>query len=997
MISKKLFLGRTALSTGAFALGFALATPAMAQTAGTATAAADATESVEDIVVTGSRIARSDIGSAAPVTVVNAEEFALSGAVNVEQVLNTIPQILPGLTGFSNNPGNGAVTLDLRGLGATRTLVLVNNRRYMFYDTNQIVDLNTIPQFLISGVDVVTGGASAVYGSDAVSGVVNFRLRNNLEGIEVGGLYALTEQGDAARYSLDLAVGTNFPDNRGNVTVYANYTRRQSLFAGERSRSAVAAGGGCIVPGTRNADTGLGTPFPSGIALGTCTARGGEVAYVPQGSATGPIGTFGSGTSTFIFNPTGGGSRIFQDPGDLFNFGAVNYLQLPQERYLIGGYANYEISDNIEAYAELSYVNNRVSTELAPTPTGVTAQLQIASPFFNDQTRALLLANDAAEPLAGGTRGDGYASTAVSYRFLSAGPRNQTATRQAFRILGGLRGDITDKLRYDVFYSYARTANTQVQQGNVARSRYLAALSTEFVPGSTTALRCRDAAARAAGCVPINVFGQGLADPAAVSYVRLNSTNLEEADLKNVVATVSGTLFNLGMGAEDVGFAAGYEYRDVSARFSPDTFLASGDVLGFNAGLPTAGGYTVNEGFGELRVPVIRDGFIHALELNAAGRYSKYSLDAVGGTWTYTGGAELSPIRDIKLRGQYSRSVRAPNVQNLFGGASTGFPGASDPCSDRSPTTQSPALAAFCQSNGVPAANVFTRVVQPNGQIQANFGGNPNVSEETSDTYTFGVVLNPSFIPRLGISVDYFNIKVDGTISTAFGGLDSALGLCFNTVRDLTAPVCQIFQGQRNPATGALGETAGGRNPQILSDNVGRLATSGIDVNVAYNVPLFAGKLSLQYLATWLDKYRSTPIALIPERVNIFEGTFGQPKYRHNARATFAQGPFQLSGRWRFEGKTQNSLINNVFNGIVRTPRDPATLARPRLGAFNYFDLTATAEVDRVTFNIGVNNLLNKKPPVIGQGPDGGEQSNTLPSFFDVLGRDFFVSARVKF
>lgn len=999
VISKKLFLGRTALSTGAFslALGFALATPAMAQDAtGTATAAAEA-EGLEDIVVTGSRIARSDIGSAAPVTVVNAEEFALTGAVNVEQVLNTIPQILPGLTGFSNNPGNGAVTLNLRGLGEVRTLVLVNNRRYMFYDTNQLVDLNTIPQFLIAGVDVVTGGASAVYGSDAVSGVVNFRLRNNLEGIEVGGLYAVTEQGDGARYSFDAALGTNFPDNRGNVTVFANYTRRQSVFAGERSRSAVAAGGGCIVPGTRNADTSLGTPFPSGIALGTCLARGGEIAYVPQGSPTGPIGTFVSGTNTFIFNPTGGGSRTFQDPGDLYNFGAVNYLQVPQERYLLGGYANYELTDGVEAYAELTYVNNRVSTELAPTPTGVTAQLQIASPFFNEQTRALLLANDAAETTPA-TRGDGYAATALSYRFLSAGPRNQTATRQAFRVLGGLRGDITDKLRYDVFYSYARTANTQFQQGNVARSRYTAALSTEFVPGSTTQLRCRDAAARAAGCVPINVFGSGLADPAAVSYVRLNSTNLEEADLKNVVASVSGTLFNLGMGAEDVGFAAGYEYRGVSASFTPDTFLSSGDVLGFNAGLPTSGGYTVNEGFAELRVPVIRDGFIYSLELNGAGRYSKYSLDAVGGTYTYTGGVELSPIRDIKLRGQFARAVRAPNVQNLFGGASTGFPGAIDPCSDRSPTTQSDTLRAFCISAGVPAATVFTRAVQPAGQIQANFGGNPDVAEETSDTYTFGVVLNPSFVPRLGISVDYFNIKVDGTIATAFGGLDSALGLCFNTVRDLTAPVCQIFQGQRNPSNGALGETAGGRNPQILSDNVGRLATSGIDVNVNYNVPLFAGKLSLQYLGTWLDKYRSTPIALIPERFNILEGTFGLPKYRHNARATFAQGPFQISGRWRFEGKTKNSLIDNVFDGIRRTPRDPATLARPTLKAFNYFDLTATAEVsDRVTFNVGVNNMLNKKFPVIGQGPDGGEQSNTLPSFFDVLGRDFFVSARVKF
>ncbi len=978
-------------------LASTMVAPAYAQvtTAEGADAAAEPADS-GTIIVTGSRIQRTDLASAAPVAVVAAEEFALSGAVNVEQVINTLPQVLPGVTGFSNNPGNGAVTLNLRNLGATRTLVLVNGRRYMFYDTTQVVDLNTIPQFLISGVDVVTGGASAVYGSDAVAGVVNFRLRNNLEGIEAGGTYSITEEGDAARYSADLAFGTNFADNRGNVTVYANYTRRRSLFASGRVFSATAAGGGCIVPGSTNSDTNIGTPLPSGIAIGTCAARGGEVGYVPQGSPTGPIATFGSGTSTYIFNPTGGGSRVFQDPADLYNFGAVNYLQLPQERYLIGGYGNYKITDDIEAYTELSYVNNRVAQELAPTPTGVTAPLQISSPFFNDQTRSLLLANDAAEPAA--TRGDGYAVTSVSYRFLSAGARNQEATRQAFRILGGIRGNITDNLRFDAFYSYARTSNTQYQQGNISRSRYINALTTEFVPGSTTAIQCRDAAARAAGCVPINVFGSGLASPAAVNYVRLNSTNLEQADLKNVVASLSGSLFNFGMGAEDVGFAAGYEYRQVSASYTPDTFLASGDVLGFNAGLPTSGGYTVNEGFGELRVPVIRDNFIYALELNGAARYSKYSLGAVGGTWTYTGGAEIAPIRDIRLRGQYSKAVRAPNVQNLFGGASTGFPGATDPCSDRSPSTQSDALRAFCISNGVPAANVFTRAVQPAGQIQADFGGNPNVEEETSDTYTFGAVFSPSFIPRFNLSVDYFNIKVDQTISTAFGGLDSALSLCFNTVRNLSAPVCQIFAGRRNPATGALGQTSGGQNPQILSGNVGRLATSGIDIQADYSMPLFDGKVNFSYLATWLDKYRSTPIALIPERFDILEGTFGQPKYRHTARATFAQGPAQVSFRWRFEGKTKNALIDNQFTGLVRTPRSPALLARPYLKAFSYFDLTGSFDAtDRLTLNIGVNNLLDKKPPVIGQAPDGGEQSNTLPSFFDVLGRDFFVSARLRF
>ncbi|MGN3975064.1 TonB-dependent receptor domain-containing protein [Tsuneonella sp. SYSU-LHT278] len=943
------------------------------------------------IVVTGSRIQRKDLTSTSPVAVVQAEEFELSGAVNVEQVINTLPQVLPGVTGFSNNPGNGAVTLNLRNLGSTRTLVLVNGRRWMFYDTNQVVDLNTIPQFLISGVDVVTGGASAVYGSDAVAGVVNFRLRE-VDGIEVGATYSLTERGDGARYSANVAVGTDFGDNRGNVTMFANYTRRKPVFQGARDFSRTAAGDGCIVPGSTNPQTEIGTPFPSGITVSTCATRGGEVGFVPQGSATGPIGTITLGTSSFIFNPTGGGVRPFQDPADLYNFAPANYLQLPQERYLIGAYGSYEITDGIQFYSELSYVNNRVAQELAPTPTGVTANLQIASPFFDAATRTRLQQQDAAESNAA-TRGDGYATTPVQYRFLSAGSRNQEATRQAFRVLGGFRGEITPTLNYDLFYSYARTSNTQIQRGNVSRSRYINALQTSF--SSTGALQCLDASARSAGCVPINVFGSGLADPAAVRYVQVDSTNLENSDLQNIVASLSGSLFNLGLGADDIGFALGGEYRKMSSRYIPDTFLASGDVLGFNAGQPTGGSYDVKEAFAELRVPVIEDNMIHSLSLNGAARYSDYSLAAVGGNWTYTGGIDFAPIRDIRFRAQYARAVRAPNVQDLFGGQSTGFPAATDPCSDRgSAATRTQTLRDLCIANGVPAANVFTRAVQPNAQIQGFFGGNPNVRQETSDTYTAGIVFSPSFIPRLNITADYFDIKVEDTIGTRFGGLATALSLCFNTVQNLSSPICQPFIGKRG-ATGALGETAGGQNPIFIQDNVGFLETSGVDVQVDYNMPIGPGRVSFFYLGTYLDKYRNTPIAVLPERETIGEGTFGLPKYRHTARLTYSQGPVQVSGRWRFEGKTQDGRIDNVFNGLTRIGTDPALLPKPYLGAISYFDLSFGADVnENLSLTAGVNNLLDKKPPVLGSA---AEQANTLPSFYDVLGRDFFVSAKLKF
>jgi outer membrane receptor protein involved in Fe transport len=968
--------------------GAMFASPALAQDADVTTA--DTAETTgEAIVVTGSRIQRTDLESTNPVAVVSAEEFRLTGAVNVEQVLNTLPQVLPGVTGFSNNPGNGNVTLNLRNLGATRTLVLVNGRRWMLADTNQLVDANTIPQFLLSNVEVLTGGASAVYGTDAVAGVVNFNLRE-VEGLELNGTYSLTDQGDGARYQVNAAIGTAFDDGRGAVTMYASYSRRDPIFQGARDFSARVAGDNCIAPGSADAQ-GIGTPFSGGIAVAGCVGRGGELGYLPAGSPTGPIGSFVTPSGTFIFNPTGGGSRLFNNPGDLYNFGPDNYLQLGQERYLGGAYGHYEFANNIEAYAEVSFVRNEVPTELAPTPTGVNAPLFVNSPFFNDQTRALLLTNPASATL-----GPDYRNTQLSFRFNQLSGRVSNFDRDAFRILGGVRGDITDDLRFDAYYNYSRTTNTVLQRGNISRSRYINALTVEFVPGSTTELRCRDASARSAGCVPINAFGLGLASQGAIDYISVNATNVTTSELINAVGSINGELFNLGLGADDVAFALGAEYRKVRAEFIPDEFLSSGDVLGFNAGQPTAGSYDVREVFGEVRVPILEDKIIHRLELNGAFRYSDYSLPAIGGTFTYNVGADLAPIEGLRFRGTYARAVRAPNTQDLFGGASTGFPGAIDPCSDRGPAANRTAeLRAFCIQSGVPAARVFTADVQPAAQIQANFGGNPNVLEETSDTWTVGAVIQPTFVPRLNITVDYFNIVIDGTIGTLGGGFANSIDFCFNTIRNPNDQLCQPFFGSRNPVNGALGETAGGRNPLIGSANVGKLENSGVDFQVDYSFPLFGGDVSLFYLATWTEKLRNTPLLLVPERVNINEGTFGNPEFRHNLRVSYAKGPILASVRWRHEGGTQDFRIDNTFSGIDRVGTAPDALPTPFISDYNYFDLALSADItESLQLNAGVNNLFDKQPPILGAAQ---EQANTLPSFFDVLGRDFFVGVNFRF
>lgn len=975
------------------------AMPALAQT----TAEADAPQ---EIIVTGSRIQRTDLASVSPVTVVGQEEFQMTGAVNVEQVLNTLPQVLPGFTGNSNNPGNGAVTVNLRNLGTTRTLVLVNGRRWMFYNTSQIVDLNTIPQFMLEGVDVVTGGASAVYGSDAVAGVVNFRLRKDLEGVIAGATYSITGEGDGSRLSVDLGFGTKFADGNGHIALYANYTKREPIFQSARTFSRTAAGDGCIIPGSTNSSTGLGINF--GGATSSCVSRGGEVGLIPQGSSSTPIATLPSvgGGNGLIFNPSGGGTRPFLNPEDLYNYAPDNYLQLPQERYLIGGYASYEFSPGHELFTELSFVNNHVNQELAPTPAGVSAPLMVNSPFFDAGTQARLRALD--------TDGDGYVTTNVGFRFNQSGARNALQNRNAFRILAGVRGDITSNLQYEAFYSYARTQNTQYQQGNVSVSRYQAALSSEFGPDGQ--LRCRDAAARSAGCVPINVFGLGLADPAAINYVTINSTNLEQSSLKNAVGVISGTFGNLGLGADDLGFAIGAEYREMGASYSPDTYLSSGDVVGFNAGQPTSGRYNAQEIFAEIRVPIISEGIVHRLELNGAARYSDYSLETVGGVWTYAAGVEFAPIRDVGFRGQYQRAVRAPNVEDLFGGQSVGFPSATDPCSGRFTGQRTDTLYALCRASGVPASvtdpetgnitsGVWSIAVQPTAQIQGVFGGNPDLKEETSDTWTVGAVIQPSFAPGLNITVDYFNITVKDTISQFGGGLNSALSLCYTVVQDVDHPVCAPFIGQRNSTTGALGVTNGGGNPLILSANIGKLKTSGIDTQVDYTLPLgfsLFGKeesrLNFFFLGTYLDKFRSTAVASIPERETIAEGSVSTnplPRWRHTARLALADSFGTVSLRWRYFGPIEDPRVKNTFNGLERVGTDPAHLPNARVGAVNYFDFSFSADVDeRLTLTAGVNNLFDKLPEVLGAMQ---EQANTYPSTYDVLGRDFFISARLRF
>ncbi|MEO0591262.1 MAG: TonB-dependent receptor [Pseudomonadota bacterium] len=973
------------LLSGTIIAGAMMVTPAMAQD----TETAEAPEEGERIVVTGSRIQKFNVDTAAPVAVVDAEEFQLTGTVNVENVLNALPQVVPGTTAFSNNPGNGAATLNLRGLGTTRTLVLVNGRRWTFFDTNQIVDLNTIPNFLIESVDTVTGGASAVYGSDALAGVVNFRLRE-VQGVEMGSQYSITERGDGARLQVYGAIGSDFADGRGNVTIYGEYFDREEIFQGDRGFSEFVLFG--------SGDTQF-TPGGSSLPPETRLTYRGNADRTSAGYTDSSFDENGNNLAIF---GTPGELRGYQTPDDLYNYAPVNYLQLPQERYLLGGNANYEVSSSLEVYGEVSYVNNRVAAELAPTPILVNTFLDIdqleSDGFISAGTAAEFRALDAAE--TGDQANDGLVDVQVRRRLEEAGGRNNLDERSAFRIATGARGEINDYLSYDAYYLYARTRNSNIQQGNASVSQF-----TEAINGT--------------GPEQINIFGANQLTPDMVDVFRIQAQNGDISTLQVMSGVVSGTFGDFSLGeAEPIGFAAGVERRLVSAEFLPDQFLASGDVAGFNAGEPTDGGYDVNEVFAELVIPYETESGMR-FELNAAGRYSDYSLESVGGVWTYAAGLQFSPIEDITFRGQYQRAVRAPNVGELFGGSANNFPGANDPCAGIGADEPQGGVRATCIANGVPEGNIGiettpgvprNEIIQPDPQIATSIGGNPNLFEETSDSFTIGVVLEPNFVPGLVVTADYFDITIEDAIVTL--PFQTSLDLCFETAQDLNDPFCAPFIGTRDDA-GAFGRDV---LPTQGDSNVGELSTSGIDLTVNYSTDLGfsllgddVARFDMNFIGTWTDTNDLQANPLDPTDVISCAGFYGttcdepQATFKWTSRFSYIDGPLTVSTRWRhLSGTDTDNPIEGEENGLGQS-----------IDAYDLIDLTFRFDAtENVTITAGVNNLFDTLPdtPIFGPdgsvindtnsilvGDDNSEQANTFPSTFDVLGRDFFIGAQFRF
>jgi outer membrane receptor protein involved in Fe transport len=950
------------VATTAIGIGL-MAAPAYAQdtaTQETATPPAAASVAQEDniIIVTGSRIARPDLAASSPVSVVSAEAIKQTNTVTVEQILASNPQFSAAFGSTSNNPGDGSATVDLRGLDQKRTLVLVDGKRAPTYDTQGAVDVNAIPTALIKRIDVLTGGASAVYGSDAVAGVVNFILDDRFEGLKVDGSSQITSRGDGALNDISLTGGVALGD-RGNLVVSGGYSKRKGVKYGARKRNSVALDSEDLV-----SSGGSSNAVPTIFDL-TSETR-------PQVQIT--------------------DSGILSDDLQLYNFTPVNYAQLPFERYSAMALGRYELSDGIELYGRANYSHISVTQTLAPTATaGFSFNIDPSNPFLTADERAVffgpgggvIITPDAVDPDDSSSR-VGSSTIGIRRRIVETGGRVEINKTRNMQFVGGLRGDLGESMHWDVFAQYGQSKKSRDFLNDLSYTALKQAL--DVVPGPNGP-QCFDPSG---GCVPLNVFTTGTIPQNQLAFVLRNGR--EDTKITEFIAggSLSGDLNFLKSPWADkpAAFSVGVEYRSEKGVTLVDANYGSGDLIYYGQGQNISGKYNVKEVYAELKIPIVQDKpFLYALNLEGGFRYSDYST--VGSVYTYKAGGDWSPSEGFRLRGIYQRAVRAPNLYELYSPVVAGTGSLSnDPCAGSAVAAN---IAAICIAQGAPSVGGIPQPIS--GQVNVFTGGNPNLSEEKSDTYTLGFVINPPSMKRLSISVDYFNITINGAIDETppFITVDQ----CYNVTQDVNSAACQGIV--RNNITGSLSGNNEFGVASVLG-NIASIKTDGLDVTASYfggEKDAFSWSISAAGTYTRNYKKKADPAA---DSVQC-AGRFGSAcnlepiaKWKHVVNVNFGFKGINLNTRWRYFGTVKQD-VSRFVDGV----EDP--ILKSKIGGFNYFDETVSFEVnDNFTLRAGVLNVFNKKSPIVGDtvGADAVAGS-TFPNTYDVLGRQFFAGASVKF
>ena len=912
--------------------------------------AADESAMVEEVVVTGTRIKSDDgFGATSPVTVVTAETIANLGFVNIEQVLNSLPSIETSQNANISNGSTGTASVDLRGLGTNRTLVLVNGRRMTAGGAStQAPDISQIPTIALERVDVLTGGASATYGADAVAGVVNFVTRR-MDGIEIRAGWSGyrhdndtkyiqnlldarnfdypsgTEGPDGENNQIDIAMGMDFADGKGNATVYATWRKQEELRQESRDYSAGAlTGPGTSVGGSANAANPNFDIYPRN-----------------------PDGSLDFDGDSFFGNVNAAGGLTDWDGTNRYNYAPINHFLRPMTNWSVGAFADYKINDNFTPYLEFMYSSSETRAQIAESGTFFVEAYELS---LDDLPEAF--AADLAVAIPGVEDFGVY----VGKRNVEGGPRSNNFSNDGFRIVTGLKGDINDTWSYDASYLYAQTRQT---------STYI----NDFFAPKITAVLNSDACDN--GCPGYSVF-----TPGGVTAEQANGLGgvgmlSAQSSTEVINAYATGELFSIGQN-DPIQVVIGYEWRGEDFNRTSDTVFAEGQLLGQGGPTPSLdGSYSVSEVFMEANIPVL-----DSLALDLAYRYSDYST--VGGQDTYRVGFDWQAVDMARLRVGFNRAVRAPNVAELYSVNSLGLWAGVDPCATATPEY----TAAQCAATGVSATQYGTITASPADQYNQVTGGNVNLSPEEADTITVGLVLTP--MDNLTLSVDYWSIEIEQTVSTV--GAENIVRQCAEN-----GALCDAIT---RSGSGSLWQGEVGRVFNGLQ-NLGTAEWEGVDVAAAWSTEALSGTFDVSLSGTYM---LTKEVEILPGEKNDCVGListrcFATPEWRHTLTASYDSNDFwAVTARWRyFDGVD--------YDGGLTGSKSPGTdaIAQGNLsGSESYLDLNATFRfLGNSELLVGVNNVLDEAPPLVGGTLSSN--ANAVAGFYDTLGQYLFAQATFRF
>lgn len=897
------------------AIGISASLPVLAQED---TTQAPATRQLDAVQVTASRIKQGGFVAPTPTTEISIEEIEASGTINVADVINTMPAARPSLTPVStvnNASWSGGNYMDLRGLGYNRTLVLVDGKRFVSTQIEGPVDINVVPQSLLQGVDIVTGGASASWGSDAVAGVINLRFNRRLEGVKGQLQYGSSDEGDYANKKASFGFGNSFADGRGHALFGVEAAENNGIARlGDRDWGAMGWGTITnpdytadndeprilVIPNVVSANTSFGGLINAGPLRGIQFDSNGDPVEFQYGdivSGTSMIG--GDGAYTHV-NQT---------------------LAAPQERRTGYGRLSFDFTDSVTGFVEGSWARSEASPIPNLTRSDTSIRIHRDNAFLPESIVEAMVANDITSFTMGRLSRD-YART-VNHK--------TTTTR---RLAAGLEGWLDNGWAWDAYFTQGSSKTMLLAENNRITSRYNAAIDAVVDP-ATGAIVCRNAEARAAGCVPMNLFGEGAPSEAARAYVTGTSWRLWDISQQAAAATVSGDLLELPAGP--MSMAAGLEWRSEEAIVTSDELSVAAEFVTGNT-VPWRGKLNVKEAFAEFSVPLVRDAaWADSLALNAAARVTDYSTSGTVTTWKFGGTWDIN--EQWRVRATRSRDIRAPSLSELFSGSTTSIFSVLDP----------------------ELGSTYS--------VSSLSSGNPGLEPEEADTITAGIIFNPT--PNLSMSVDYYDINIDGAI----------LQLTAATIVDR----CYTIQPQLC-ALISRGEDGTIRQVAATPQNLQKLELRGADFELVYRRPVGNGDLRLRTLLSYTDKL----VLDDGETVIDMAGTIdqptissigGMPYWKGNLQASYKTGPASFGAGVRYVG---GGMIDRTL-----TPKDRNIISA---SARTYFDLNASYDVsDRIALFASVRNLTDRDPPIVGGG------FATVRSLYDVIGRYYSMGVRLDF